>query len=81
MKFTILLTISFLLLFVIMSCNKQKVFNYPRPNFLIMLGNRYGWIPVPTEIELKYFDLLLEKVNTNKKAPYLRGFFYYIYQN
>ena len=45
----------------------QKVFNYPRPNFLIMLGNRYGWIPVPTEIELKYFELLLTKVNSEEK--------------
>jgi len=24
----------------------------PRPNFIILLGNRYGWRPLPEEIEL-----------------------------
>jgi len=46
----------------------EKVFNYPKPNFLIMLGNRYGWIPVPTEIEDIYFDELKKVLKVNELA-------------
>lgn len=28
----------------------------PRPNFLILLGNRYGWRPLPEEISLGEFQ-------------------------
>ena len=45
----------------------EKVFNYPKPNFLIMLGNRYGWIPVPTEIEEEYFEKLLLVTQAEEK--------------
>ena len=45
----------------------EKVFNYPKPNFLIMLGNRYGWIPVPTEIEDKHYEKLLDKANSDEQ--------------
>jgi hypothetical protein len=30
----------------------------PRPNFLILLGNRYGWRPLPEEISVKEFEEL-----------------------
>jgi WD40 repeat protein len=30
----------------------------PRPNFLILLGNRYGWRPLPEEISLAEFQAL-----------------------
>lgn len=30
----------------------------PRPNFLILLGNRYGWRPLPEEISQEEFPLL-----------------------
>lgn len=33
--------------------------HYPHPNFLIMLGNRYGWIPLPYAIEKKEFEQIL----------------------
>jgi hypothetical protein len=46
----------------------EKVFNYPKPNFLIMLGNRYGWIPVPTEIEDCYFEELETVVTEDELA-------------
>lgn len=52
----------------------EKVFNYPKPNFLIMLGNRYGWIPIPTEIEDKYFEKLMEKV-THKEKEFLNKWY------
>ena len=45
----------------------EKVFNYPRPNFLIMLGNRYGWIPVPTELEDKYYEALRTQANSDEQ--------------
>ncbi|TWU07433.1 DUF4062 domain-containing protein [Stieleria varia] len=31
----------------------------PQPNFLILLGNRYGWRPLPEEISEQEFDLLV----------------------
>jgi len=30
----------------------------PQPNFLILLGNRYGWRPLPEEISVKEFEEL-----------------------
>ncbi len=30
----------------------------PQPNFLILLGNRYGWRPLPEEISESEFELL-----------------------
>ena len=33
----------------------------PRPNFVILLGNRYGWRPLPEEIEATEFEAI-EKV-------------------
>lgn len=31
----------------------------PKPNFLLMVGERYGWIPIPSSIKKAEFDLLL----------------------
>ncbi|WP_033542963.1 DUF4062 domain-containing protein [Planococcus sp. CAU13] len=31
----------------------------PRPNFLILLGNRYGWRPIPAEITKHEFDKII----------------------
>lgn len=33
--------------------------SYPYPNFLIMIGDRYGWIPLPYIIEKTEFEALL----------------------
>ena len=33
----------------------------PKPNFLILLGNRYGWRPLPEEISVKEFEAGLSK--------------------
>jgi len=35
----------------------------PRPNFLILLGDRYGWQPVPARIAADEFDSLLKELN------------------
>lgn len=31
----------------------------PRPNFIVLLGDRYGWRPLPPEIEAGEFELLV----------------------
>lgn len=41
--------------------------NYPYPNFLLMLGNRYGWIPLPNIIEQTEF----EQIQKPKKCAIL----------
>jgi tetratricopeptide (TPR) repeat protein len=35
----------------------------PRPNFLVMLGNRYGWQPLPEQIAAVDFDRLQTEVD------------------
>ena len=44
----------------------QKV--SPRPNFIILLGNRYGWRPLPSEIPADEYDVLLDFVPENEKS-------------
>ena len=34
----------------------------PRPNFIVLLGDRYGWRPLPSRIEKAEFDAVLAKV-------------------
>lgn len=34
----------------------------PRPNFIILLGDRYGWRPLPCEIPVEEFNLLVENI-------------------
>ncbi len=34
----------------------------PRPNFLILLGNRHGWLALPSRIPAIEFDEILERV-------------------
>jgi hypothetical protein len=35
----------------------------PRPNFVVLLGNRYGWVPLPASIQADEFDLLLGPIS------------------
>ena len=35
----------------------------PKPNFIVMLGNRYGWIPIPSEIPSEEFENIKEEVS------------------
>src|SRR5215212_6666133 len=32
----------------------------PRPNFIVLLGNRYGWRPLPNRIEKEEFDKIID---------------------
>ena len=34
----------------------------PRPNFIVLLGDRYGWRPLPSRIEKTEFEAILAKV-------------------
>jgi hypothetical protein len=36
------------------------------PNFLIMIGDRYGWIPLPYAIEKSEFELLLSVMSSEE---------------
>jgi len=41
----------------------------PRPNFIVLLGNRYGWRPLPAEIPDEEFKKIVDYIsNTGEKA-------------
>lgn len=42
----------------------------PRPNFLILLGDRYGWRPLPEEISCDEFDILYD-MTTNENERHI----------
>jgi len=39
--------------------------HFPYPNFLIMIGNKYGWIPLPYAIEKSEFKKILKYTKQN----------------
>ena len=41
--------------------------SYPHPNFLIMLGDRYGWVPLPCIIDKKEFDDIRKNLKSSDK--------------
>ena len=41
--------------------------SYPHPNFLIMLGDRYGWVPLPYIIDKKEFDDIRKNLKSSDK--------------
>ncbi|MGE3613316.1 MAG: ATP-binding protein [Sulfurimonas sp.] len=41
--------------------------SHPHPNFLVMIGDRYGWIPLPYIIEKVEFENLLAGMNEEEK--------------
>jgi WD40 repeat protein len=46
----------------------------PRPNFIVLLGDRYGWRPVPTRIEAAEFEALLERVRAGQRPLLLEWY-------
>jgi len=50
----------------------QKV--SPRPNFIVLLGDRYGWRPLPPQIELKEFKALWTKVPKGQRRFLLKWY-------
>ena len=47
----------------------------PRPNFLILLGDRYGWRPLPTRVPAAEFDAI-RALRTDSASRELLGRFY-----
>ena len=43
----------------------------PRPNFIVLLGDRYGWCPPPAQIPASEFDQLRQAVTQNADAALL----------
>ena len=47
----------------------------PKPNFIVLLGNRYGWTPIPYEIEKKEFEKILKLVEDKDDEKLLNKWF------
>ena len=52
---------------------------YPPPNFLIMIGNRYGWVPLPYAIAQDEFEALVSWLEGYDRADIVRSL-RYVYQ-
>jgi hypothetical protein len=39
----------------------------PKPNFIILAGDRYGWIPLPPQIEANEFEQLLAQMSDEER--------------
>lgn len=46
----------------------------PHPNFLLLLGDRYGWVPLPYIIEKQEFELLLPYIPEADKPLFLNWY-------
>jgi hypothetical protein len=49
--------------------------SYDYPNFLFMLGDRYGWVPLPYSIEVKEFEKILAIVIKEEKKLLLEWYY------
>jgi hypothetical protein len=47
---------------------------YPHPNFLVMLGDRYGWVPLPYMIESNEFNKIVKSISKNEKELLLKWY-------
>lgn len=48
--------------------------NSPKPNFLIMIGERYGWVPLPSHVERGEFEKILAVCNDEQRAMLLKWY-------
>jgi hypothetical protein len=46
----------------------------PRPNFIVLLGDRYGWRPLPPQINASEFESLLIQMNDDEKRKLLQWY-------
>lgn len=53
----------------------QSCKTHDYPNFLIMIGDRYGWIPLPNIIEKNEFEQILQNLDIEDKE-YLSSWYY-----
>jgi hypothetical protein len=54
--------------------------SYPFPNFLVMLGNRYGWVPLPYMIEKNEFESILCAIDESENREFVE-FWYKLDKN
>ncbi len=47
----------------------------PRPNFLVLLGNRYGWLPPPPQIPADEFAQIVARVSDPKEGGLLEAWY------
>ena len=48
----------------------------PRPNFIVLLGNRYGWCPLPSQIPADQFEKILKVINNPKDKPLFEEWYF-----
>ena len=48
----------------------------PRPNFIVLLGNRYGWLPPPSQIPAAEFEAILEQLPDSEDRDLLLKWFH-----
>ncbi len=53
----------------------------PKPNFLMLIGDRYGWRPLPTEIPNEDFELILTSLDKDNDSKALLNRWYRIDDN
>ena len=53
----------------------QSCKQHDYPNFLIMLGDRYGWVPIPNIIKKDEFELIIMNLDAEDKE-YLQSWYY-----
>ncbi len=41
----------------------KRSINHPKPNFIVLMGDRYGWIPLATEIEKNSLDEIITQTD------------------
>jgi len=46
----------------------------PRPNFIVLLGDRYGWRPLPPQIDADEFDALKERLSASEQQRILKWY-------
>ncbi len=51
----------------------RAALDYPPPNFLIMLGNRYGWVPLPYAIAADEFETVVSFLQDRGQLDALQG--------
>lgn len=46
----------------------------PRPNFIVLLGDRYGWTPLPPRVDAVEFERLLETIKERDRGVVARWY-------
>jgi hypothetical protein len=47
----------------------------PRPNFIVLLGDRYGWLPPPSQIPEEEFNKIKERIQSQEDVDFLKDWY------